>query len=118
MSVFYRWQEGELTAQEALRLLLDDYEECEQRTRVHESLRNTLRGQIEQVMQRVGSKATVGNHEIVMVEASYTKTYDKKALDKLVVELAARGYGDIAGEIANCAKETVRSGSLRIQRSK
>lgn len=118
MTTFYRWQEGELTEQEALRLLLDDYEECEQRTRVHESLRNTLRGQIEQVMQRVGSKATVGNHEIVMVEASYTKAYDRKKLDKLQLELKARGYADIAQEIEDCADAKVRSGSLRIGRVK
>ncbi len=119
MSTFTDYHEhGTISAEQALKLLVDDIAEIEQVYERAEQARKQKRAEIEQVVLALGGKAQAGGYEMVVTGSSTVSNYDTKRLDAVVADLLKRGYLDIAQEIAECRKETQRAGSLRVSKER
>jgi hypothetical protein len=118
-NTYQRWQDGELTDQEALELLCRQLTSLQDRLEPLQFVEKQLRAWISEVVDREGGKAEVnGFGRLQITGAGLTATYDRRGLDNLVARLAAEGQADLAREIAACRKESQRSGGLRIIRDK
>jgi hypothetical protein len=118
-NTYRRWQDGELTDNEALELLCRQLTSLQDRLEPLQFVEKQLRAWISEVVDREGGRAEVnGFGRLQITGASQTVTYDRRKLDNLVARLAAEGYSDLAQEIASYRKESSRSGGLRILREK
>jgi hypothetical protein len=118
-NTYQRWQDGELTDNEALELLCRQLTSLQDRLEPLQFVEKQLRAWISEVVDREGGRAEVdGFGRLQITGASQTVTYDRRKLDNLVARLAAEGYSDLAQEIASYRKESSRSGGLRILRDR
>lgn len=119
MPVFDEWEAGDLTDAHALRALCSDMAEVESQIAPLEAERARLKAQISLVLARAGGRAELaGFGKLTITAPSVTKSYDTRRLDDLLVRLLADGYGPIVEQIAQCRRESQRSGGLRIEREK
>jgi hypothetical protein len=112
------WLDGDVTAMEALRSLCADYEEIESSYKDFESLRNTVRDQMSNVLEKLDGKAEIkGFGKLTLSAPSVTEGYDKAQIRAIILDLIA-DYPDIAGRLAACATKSMRAGGLLIEREK
>lgn len=117
-NVYAAWLDGDVTAMEALRSLCSDYEELDQSYKDYEALRNTVRDQLSQVVEKLDGKVEVKGFGVLTLTApTVTEGYDKKMIRDLIMDLVT-DYPDIAGRLATCATKSARAGGLRIEREK
>src|SRR5689334_1363191 len=118
MATFDDWRDGQISDIEALQSVTSDLGEVESQIAPLEAERALLRDQISQIVARLGGRATIaGFGKLEIVPPTVAKTYDKKRLDQLIVDLAADAP-ELAQLIAACRTESQRAGSLRITREK
>ncbi len=119
MTIFDDWRDGTISDIEALHAIASDLGEIESQLAPLEAERQSLRDQLSQIVSRLGDRASVaGFGKLEITPASVTKSYDKKQIQALVLELVAEGNAEVAQRIALCEKESFRAGSLRITREK
>jgi len=112
------WMDGDATAMEALNSLCNDYEELDDAYKSYEGMREQTRNQISTVMVRVGDKVEVkGFGVLTMMAPQIVESFDKKALNDLVLDLIA-DYPEIAARVLACKTKTSRAGGLRIERER
>lgn len=117
-NIYVAWQDGDVTAMEALRSLCGDYEELDQTYRQFEQMREQTREQISNVLVKLDGKAEIkGFGKLTLMEPSIVKGFDKAKIQTLINELVA-DYPDIAARLAACETKTARAGGLRIEREK
>lgn len=117
---YKQWMEdGTISTEATLQALCADLGEVESEIEPLKQERDELRKQIERVLVTCdGYKMRVaGFGTVEITDPTITKTYDRAALDELLVALAPE-YPDIAAAIKACRKETGRVGSLRITKAK
>jgi hypothetical protein len=118
MTTFDDWRDGQISDIEALQAVASDLGEVESQIAPLEAERANLRDQISQIVARLGGRATLaGFGKLEILPPTVSKTYDKKRLDQLIVDLAADAP-ELAQLIAACRTESQRAGSLRITREK
>ena len=117
-NIYGAWQDGEVTALEALNSLMDDYGELDQSYKDFEGMREQTRNQISEVMTKLGDRVAVKGYVLTMMAPQVVEGYDKKALNALIYELIDEGEFPIADRIRACATKSARAGSLRIERDK
>lgn len=112
--------DGDATAYEALHALCSDYEELDATYRDFARMREQTRAQISEVLARVdGEKAEIEGFGLLrLMPPSVVKSYDKEKMGALIGALRDQGLDDIADQIIACKVETMRAGSLRIEREK
>jgi hypothetical protein len=116
--IYAAYVEGYATPLEALRLLCADYDELDQTYHDFEQHRDHLRTQISDVVDRLGGKVEVAGFGTLAITApSITTGYDKVQIKALLADLA-ESHPDIADRLAACATKSMRSGGLRIERTK
>lgn len=112
------WREGLLGPHEALRSLCSDLAEIDSELQPLTQEREAYRAALSEIVFQLGGKADVaGFGELRITEPAKTASYDRKALDELVLQLVQAGMTDVASAITNCRKESARTGSLQIRRS-
>lgn len=117
-TAFDIWQDGKLTDIQALRALCRDLGEVESQLAPLEAERAALRDQISHVLDRLGGTTEItGFGKLEITAPSIVKSYDKKRLDQLLIDLAAEAP-ELVARIAACRTESARAGSLRITRQK
>jgi hypothetical protein len=117
---YEKWKnDGTISTEQALRALCADLGEVESELEPLKRERDELRKQIGEILVTCdGYKMRVPQFGTVEItEPSIVKSYDREALDELLVSLAVE-YPDIAAAIRACRKESSRAGSLRITRAK
>lgn len=114
------WEEGTMTDLEALRHLCSDLGEVESTLEPLQQEREQLREIARRIVARLdGQRAEVkGFGALAITGGGETVSYDAKACDALVAKLAANGYAQIAEELAQARRTSVRSAALRITREK
>jgi hypothetical protein len=118
MTIFEDWRDGQIGDVEALHALASDLGEIESQLAPLEAERQTLRDQLSQVLERLGGRATIaGFGKLELTAPTITRSFDKKRLDQLIIDLAADAP-ELAQLIAACRTEAPRAGSLRITRDK
>lgn len=118
-SAFDQWEAGGLSDEQALRALCSDLAELESDLAPLDAERADLRNQLSHVAARFSSPQVVpGFGRVELTAASVVTSYDKKALDELIILLNRDGDGRIAAQIAQCRTTSERAGSLRITREK
>lgn len=76
-----------------------------------EETKKVLRSHISEVVERQGGASELpGYGKFAIRNATITKSYDSKELDALVMDLVKQGLGDVAAAVANCKKESARTG--------
>lgn len=101
---FAMWQNGELSAPEALRILADDLRSLEDAMSVLMLQRNTLYRQVVTVLEAIGGTADIPGIGQVTVTTSHAN-YDSIALDMVIASLVTT-HPDIASQLAACRKGT------------
>lgn len=118
MTIFDDWRDGQISDVDALHALASDLGEIESQLAPLEAERQTLRDQLSQILTRLGGRASIaGFGKLEIMPASVTKSYDRKRLDQLIIDLATDAP-ELAQLIAACRTEAPRAGSLRITREK
>jgi len=80
--------------------------------------RDVMRDQLSQIVGRMGGRASVaGFGKLELTAPSLARSYDKKRLDQLIIDLATDAP-ELAQLVAACRTESPRAGSLRITREK
>jgi len=119
MTIFDDWRDGTISDVEALHALASDLGEIESQLAPLEAERQNLRDQLSQIVSHLGGRASVaGFGKLELTSASVTRSYDKKRIQALVLDLVAEGNVEVAQRIALCETELSRAGSLRITREK
>jgi hypothetical protein len=117
-SIYDKYYSGELSAEEALRLLCADF------TRLHisieplEAAQKAVRSDMTLLLENAfngGRVAVEGFGELRITEPITITAYGRKELDELVMELLEERQFGMAAKIQACRKETCRVGSLRIE---
>lgn len=117
-NTYAAWLDGDATAMEALRSLCSDYEEIEASYKDYEALRNTVRDQLSQVVEKLDGKVVLkGFGTLTLSPPSITEGYDKAQIRAIILDLVA-DYPDIAARLAACSTKSMRAGGLRIEREK
>ncbi|MCC6271290.1 MAG: hypothetical protein IT190_08430 [Microbacteriaceae bacterium] len=111
---FTAWQAGDLTAMEALQLLVPELDGAQAMRVTLEEREKELRAYVEAVLRRLSptEPLPLGGLVLELTRASITKGYDRKALDALAQELPAEWRERLDG----CRTETTRAGGLRVTR--
>ncbi len=118
MTIFDDWRDGTISDVEALHALASDLGEIESQLAPLEAERQNLRDQLSQVVNHLGGRASVaGFGKLELTAPSLAKSYDKKRLDQLIIDLATDAP-ELAQLVAACRTESPRAGSLRITREK
>ena len=118
MAIFDDWRDGQVSDVEALHAIAFDLGELESQLAPLELERQTLRDQLSQILGRLGGRASVaGFGKLELTAPAIARSYDKKRLDQLIIDLATDAP-DLAQLIAACRTEAPRAGSLRITREK
>ncbi len=116
--IYDQWQEGDITADEALNQLCQQLVSLEDRLEPLEATRLAIRNQLSVVVEQLGGKAELaGFGTLHITQASLTANYDTRQLDALITRLST-DYPAIAQAIADCRRESSRTGGLRITRAK
>lgn len=116
---YSEYQAGDITPEQTLRALCSDLAEVESQIAPLEAERGRLKDRISLVLARAGGRAELaGFGKLTITAPSVTKSYDARRLDDLLVRLLADGYGPIVEQIAQCRRESQRSGGLRIERER
>jgi len=109
-NAYIAWQDGDITTSEALKALVQDYEELDASYRDFEKMREQTRAQLSELVDRLGGRAEVrGFGVLAITEPSVVAGYDSKALDGLINSIAD-DQPHLAAQIASCRKRTMRSG--------
>lgn len=118
MSTFNDWRDGQLTDEQALRSLSSDLGEVESQLAPYEAEKQALRDQISQVLEHAGGATTIaGFGKLEITAAAIVVSYDKKAIENLLIDLTTT-HPEIAARLAGCRIKGSRAGSLRITREK
>ena len=118
MTIFDDWRDGTISDVEALHALASDLGEIESQLAPLEAERQNLRDQLSQIVGRLGGRASVaGFGKLELTAPSLARSYDKKRLDQLIIDLATDAP-ELAQLVAACRTESPRAGSLRITREK
>ena len=118
-NIYAAYLDGDVTAMEALRSLVDDYEELDQAYKQYEGMREQTRDQISNVLVKIGDKVEVkGFGVLTMMAPQVVEGFDKKQLTELIVQLTLEGNTDVAQRLAACRTKSARAGGLRIEREK
>lgn len=117
-NVYAAWQDGDVSAMEALRSLCADYEEADGCYKDFERIREGIREQIGNVLAHLDNDATVpGFGRLLITEPSITVGYDKAQIRALMDELA-ESHPELAERLSACQTRSMRAGGLRIEREK
>ena len=118
MTIFDDWRDGTISDVEALHALASDLGEIESQLAPLEAERQNLRDQLSQIVGRLGGRASVaGFGKLELTAPTLARSYDKKRLDQLIIDLATDAP-ELAQLVAACRTESPRAGSLRITREK
>lgn len=118
-NIYAAWLDGDVTPMEALRSLCSDYEELDQTYKQYEAMREQTRGQISEVLARLGGKVEIkGFGTMTLTDPSIVKGFDKAKIKALVYELMDEGEAAIADRLRACETQSARAGSLRIERER
>ena len=119
LTPFEAWHQGDMAAEATLTELCRQLTAIEDRLDPMQETVKVLRSQISTVVATLGDKAEVtGFGKLENTPPTRIASYDKAELDRLVIQLSAEGHAEIAQAIARCKRETPRTGSLRITRTK
>lgn len=116
--IFEQWRSGQLGAQQAIGMLASELGEVESELTPLEKERSKLRDHLSYIVSLVGTTKIPDFGQIQLTDPCVIKRYDRAALDSLIGRLIEDGYGPIAQQIAQCRREDMRAGSLRITREK
>jgi hypothetical protein len=111
------WLDGDCGPQEALRALTNDYVSILDQETVIALQKAALRDQMAHIVSVVGKIYIPGFGKLELTPDTVTRSYDREALDELIVALAAQG-DRAANLIAACKHETPRRGGLKVTRDK
>lgn len=116
VDAYQAWQNGDVTAIEALRTLCPELESAVAIKASLEGREQELRGYVEAVLRQLAppEPLAVGGLVVELTRPSVTKGYDRKALDALARELTP----EWAVRLDGCRTETTRAGGLRVTREK
>jgi hypothetical protein len=118
-TIYADWQEGDITDQQALEILVKQLAAVEDSLVPLEETKKVLRSHISEVVEHQGGNVELpGYGKFAIRNATITKSYDSKELDALVMDLVKQGLGDVAQAVANCKKESARTGGLVITKEK
>jgi hypothetical protein len=117
-TTFERWQSGDITPDQALDEYTQVLASLEDRIEPLTATKEAIRGYISQIVDYVGGSAKSNGYEMIITNASVTRSYDSRKLDALVAQLMADGYYEVAKKVADCGKDSSRAGGLRITKSK
>lgn len=118
MTVFDDWRDGLVPDADACRALCRELGEVESQLAPLEAERAALREQISYILDKLGGKASVpGFGSLELTAPAVVRSYDKKRLDALLVELAIEAP-EIVARLAQCRTESARAGALRITRER
>jgi hypothetical protein len=116
--VFEEWKQGTIGPNAALRALCQQLGEVEDDYKGLADEREHIRGQLSEIVLSLGGKAEVaGFGDLRISEPAKIASYDRKALDELVLWLIEHDQTGLAQRITACRKESARAGSLQIRRS-
>src|SRR4029450_7828621 len=88
MTIFDDWRDGTISDVEAVRGIASDLGEIESQLAPLEAERQNLRDQLSQIVSRLGARASVaGFGKIELTAPSVARSYDKKRLDQLIIDL-------------------------------
>lgn len=117
-NVYAAWQDGDVSAMEALRSLCADYEEADACYKDFDKIREGIREQIGNVVLKLDNDVTLpGFGRLLITEPSITVGYDKAQIRALLDELTGT-HPEIAERLAACQTRSMRAGGLRIEREK
>lgn len=119
MKHFTDWQEGDITATEALRFLCQDLDQVEQKIEELTRYRDQYRKALEHIVEtQDGQKAVIpGFGRLEVTHGSTTVSYPRKELETIISRMTAAG-DEFAIELAQLRTESHRAGTLRITRDK
>jgi hypothetical protein len=118
MTIFDDWRDGQISDVEALHAIASDLGEIESQLAPLENERQNLRDQLSVILDRLGGRTTIpGFGKLELTAPTITRSYDKKRLDQLIIDLTTDAP-ELAQLIAACRTEAPRAGSLRITREK
>jgi len=120
-NLYQLWEQGELTDTEAMRALCVELAAVESEIGPLEESRAQLRTQIGHIAARLGDRIDVPGFGTVEITAPIAPgtSYEKKAIEALIVQLTREGQYDLAQRLTECGKPTNgRAGGLRITRTK
>ena len=120
---FEAWKAGESQAHQTVTYLVSDLEEIEQIIGDFEAIKAKLRDELSQVIATMDGQQyqTSSGYKLALTAPSTTTSYDRKALDELVIELAGNEDDDlraIASRISLARRWSERAGTLRIEKPK
>jgi hypothetical protein len=117
--VFESWKAGDIGPHAALRALCSQLGEVDSDLQALQDEREHIRGQVSEIVHSLGGKVEVPEFgELRITEPSRVSSYDRKALDELVLWLVDHDQPGVAQRITGCRKESARAGSLVIRRTK
>ena len=80
--------------------------------------RERLRAELSMLVEQAGGKTTVeGFGRLEVSKTSVHVSYDRKLLEKVILQLVDLGQYHVADAIRSCKKESMRPGVLRIMRA-
>jgi hypothetical protein len=95
------------------------YEELDGAYKDYERVRETLRGQISEVVEKLGGTAVVKGFGMLIISSPVVvKGFDKASVAALITELEDEGELAIAERLRACQTQSARSGGLRIERER
>lgn len=114
-SIRQRWEEGELTNEEALEALTRELAILKDKLEPLQMAEKELRNDLSLVVERMGGQAEVeGFASLSISSAVRTYSYDRRGLDDLVKQLQTEGHRELADRILQYRQEGSRAGGLRI----
>lgn len=117
-TTFEKWQDNELDPQEAVTALAHQLDSLQDRLEPLQEMEKALRSQMSVIVEALGGKVQLpGFGKLENTTPSKLVSYDRKALDNLVIRLMQYSP-EIAQDIANCRAESFRAGSFRITRER
>jgi len=115
MGIFEQWEAGDVTDIEAARVIWGDLSEISDRLKSIEEAKEEKRYQLGCIVARTGTLKLAGLGKASITSPSVTIGYDKKKIESLITDLAS-SHPDIAAQLLQCRTESVRNGSLRIEK--
>lgn len=81
--------------------------------------REHIRALLSHIVAKRGEKVTIAGFGVLEVTApSVVRSYEKAALDQLIIQLLEEGDIDIVQRIVACRRESARAGGLRVTMEK
>lgn len=119
-SIFKQWEDGLVTGQEAVELLVRQLAVVEDNLEPLEQTKQAIRAKLSLIVDRQPGSAIElpGYGKLAIRSAAATKSYDKDKLDQLIIQLTMDGQVELAQAIGGCKKEGSRTGGLVITKEK